>query len=130
MQRAKTLKFKSSHSKPFLTEANTKNRVKHALSFLRSSSNGTIFDNMNSYVHVDEKWFFLTTVKKSFYAYDDEELPKRQLKSKQSADVAPSIKNESVTPSRRSSAQASIGTRDTMQSADPVLPQTTVGMVA
>ncbi|RLO10290.1 hypothetical protein DYB28_001524 [Aphanomyces astaci] len=42
---------------------------------------------------------------------------------------APSIKNESVTPSRRSSAQASIGTRNTMQSADPVLPQTTVGMV-
>ncbi|ETV65412.1 hypothetical protein H257_17841 [Aphanomyces astaci] len=49
--------------------------------------------------------------------------------AEQPADVAPSIKNESVTPSRRSSAQASIGTRDTMQSADPVLPQTTVGMV-
>ncbi|RHY44909.1 hypothetical protein DYB38_002186 [Aphanomyces astaci] len=49
--------------------------------------------------------------------------------AEQPADVAPSIKNESVTPSRRSSAQASIGTRDTMKSADPVLPQTTVGMV-
>ncbi|RHZ00133.1 hypothetical protein DYB35_011904, partial [Aphanomyces astaci] len=80
MQRAKTLEFKSSHSKPFLTEANTKTRLKHALSFLRPSSNGTIFDNMNTYAHVDEKWFVLTTVKKSFYAYDDEELLKRQLK--------------------------------------------------
>ncbi|ETV82926.1 hypothetical protein H257_04696 [Aphanomyces astaci] len=47
-----------------------------------------------------------------------------------SAPRRPSIKNESVTPSRRSSAQASIGTRDTMQSADPVLPQTTVDMEA
>ncbi|ETV63729.1 hypothetical protein H257_19336, partial [Aphanomyces astaci] len=45
MQRAKTLKLKSSYSKPLLTEANTKTRMEHALSFLRPSSKGTIFDN-------------------------------------------------------------------------------------
>ncbi|KAF0775532.1 hypothetical protein AaE_000768 [Aphanomyces astaci] len=82
MQRAKTLKLKSSYSKPLLTEANTKTRMEHALSFLRPSSKGTIFDNMYSFVHVDEKWFNLTTVKKAFYAYEDEDLPKRRLKSK------------------------------------------------
>ncbi|KAF0733941.1 hypothetical protein AaE_009173 [Aphanomyces astaci] len=82
MECAKTLKLKSSHSKPYLTDANKITRMKHALAFLQPSSNETIFDSMNSYVHVDEKWFYLTTVKKCFYAYDDEELPKRQLKSK------------------------------------------------
>ncbi|ETV74610.1 hypothetical protein H257_10747 [Aphanomyces astaci] len=82
MECAKTLKLKFSHSKPYLTDANKINRMKHALAFLQPSSNETIFDSMNSYVHVDEKWFYLTTVKKCFYAYDDEELPKRQLKSK------------------------------------------------
>ncbi|ETV68960.1 hypothetical protein H257_15296 [Aphanomyces astaci] len=62
MQRAKTLKSKTSHSKPYLTDANTVQRMRHAASFLRPSPNGTLFDNMHSQVH--------------------DELPKRQLKSK------------------------------------------------
>ncbi|ETV71522.1 hypothetical protein H257_13185 [Aphanomyces astaci] len=37
---------------------------------------------MHNVVHVDEKWFYLTTVKGKFYVYDDEVLPHRQAKSK------------------------------------------------
>ncbi|ETV82009.1 hypothetical protein H257_05535 [Aphanomyces astaci] len=74
MQRAKTLKSKTNHSKPYLTDMNTVQRMRHAALFLRPSPNRTVFDNMHSQVHVDEKWFFLTTVKKRYYAYDDEEL--------------------------------------------------------
>ncbi|ETV65070.1 hypothetical protein H257_18119, partial [Aphanomyces astaci] len=82
MQRAKTLMSKTSHSKPYLTDANALGRVQHALSFIKPTSKGTIFDSMHAHVHVDEIWFFLTTVKKRYYAYEDEDLPTRQLKSK------------------------------------------------
>ncbi|KAF0705499.1 hypothetical protein AaE_014485 [Aphanomyces astaci] len=76
------LKSKSSYSKPFLTEDNERSRVKHAMSFLFQSSKKITFSNMHNFVHVDEKWFFLTTVKKRYYAYEDEVLPSRYLKSK------------------------------------------------
>ncbi|KAF0707394.1 hypothetical protein AaE_013625, partial [Aphanomyces astaci] len=82
MKEVKTLKAKSSYSKPLLTEDNQRLRVEHALSFLSQSSKNPIFSNMYNYVHVDEKWFFFTTVKKRFYAYSDEVLPLRSLKSK------------------------------------------------
>ncbi|KAF0774729.1 hypothetical protein AaE_001571 [Aphanomyces astaci] len=32
---------------------------------------GHVFVNMHNYVHVDEKWFFITTVKRRFYLYDE-----------------------------------------------------------
>ncbi|ETV74119.1 hypothetical protein H257_11084 [Aphanomyces astaci] len=38
--------------------------------------------NMHDIVHVDEKWFYLTRVKKKFYVYDDEEVAARSVKSK------------------------------------------------
>ncbi|KAF0704028.1 hypothetical protein AaE_015142 [Aphanomyces astaci] len=37
---------------------------------------------MNDFVHVDEKWFYLTKVKRKYYVYDDEEVAARTVKSK------------------------------------------------
>ncbi|KAH9132635.1 hypothetical protein AeRB84_015336 [Aphanomyces euteiches] len=37
---------------------------------------------MHAYVHIDEKWFFLTKVKRRHYAYDDEVVPRRSGKSR------------------------------------------------
>ncbi|ETV72673.1 hypothetical protein H257_12418 [Aphanomyces astaci] len=78
MQRAKPLMRKTSHSKPYLTDANALGRVQYALSFIKPTSKGTIFDSMHA--HVDEKCSFFTTVKKRYYAYEDEDLPTRQFK--------------------------------------------------
>ncbi|KAF0715497.1 hypothetical protein As57867_003334, partial [Aphanomyces stellatus] len=62
------LKAKSSYSKPMLSDDNKDDRMRFASSFLRPQSNGThMFAPMHEYVHVDEKWFFLTKAKKKFY---------------------------------------------------------------
>ena len=37
---------------------------------------------MFDYVHIDEKWFYMTKVKKTYYLVVDEELPERAVKSK------------------------------------------------
>ncbi|KAH9151131.1 hypothetical protein AeRB84_006185 [Aphanomyces euteiches] len=37
---------------------------------------------MHNLVHVDEKWFYVTKVKKKFYVFPEEVLPKRSAKSK------------------------------------------------
>ncbi|ETV82540.1 hypothetical protein H257_05144 [Aphanomyces astaci] len=37
---------------------------------------------MDNYVHVDEKWFYLTKVNRRYYVYDDEEVAARTVKSK------------------------------------------------
>ncbi|KAH9143588.1 hypothetical protein AeRB84_012381, partial [Aphanomyces euteiches] len=74
---------KSNYSKPFLTEDNKIIRIQHALSFLRPSSRSNhIFSSMHNLVHVDEKWFYVTKVKKKFYVFPEEVLPKRSAKSK------------------------------------------------
>ncbi|ETV64511.1 hypothetical protein H257_18604 [Aphanomyces astaci] len=53
------------------------------MSFLQPTSNGKqVFVDMNSYIHVDEKWFYLTKVKRKFYAYADEVAPTSRVKSK------------------------------------------------
>ncbi|ETV95944.1 hypothetical protein H310_10604 [Aphanomyces invadans] len=36
---------------------------------------------MYEYVHVNEKWFYLTKVKHKLYVYEDEEVAKREVKS-------------------------------------------------
>ncbi|ETW10350.1 hypothetical protein H310_00673 [Aphanomyces invadans] len=44
-----------------LTEKNKEDRMKFALSFLSPWSQGNhVFKNMYDFVHVDEKWFFMT----------------------------------------------------------------------
>ena len=37
---------------------------------------------MFNYVHIDEKWFYLTKIKQSYYLTEDEEKPERSCKSK------------------------------------------------
>ncbi|KAF0737607.1 hypothetical protein AaE_008924 [Aphanomyces astaci] len=82
MKNDKTLKAKSNYSKPYLTDANAVHRMQYAMAFLHPSPNRFIFDSMYQTVHVDEKWFFLTTAKKRVYVYADEEVALRALKSK------------------------------------------------
>ncbi|ETV97349.1 hypothetical protein H310_09686 [Aphanomyces invadans] len=84
MQETKRLKSRASYVKPMLTEANTSARLDFAKSFVRLLPSGNhAFVDMNEYVHVDEKWFYLTKVKRKFYVYDDEEVAVRAVKSKQ-----------------------------------------------
>ncbi|KAF0702046.1 hypothetical protein AaE_016160 [Aphanomyces astaci] len=68
----KTPRFiaKSNYVKPYLTPANIEARLSHC------------FSNMLDFVHVDEKWFYLTKVKRRYYVYDDEEVATRSVKSK------------------------------------------------
>ncbi|OQR85793.1 hypothetical protein ACHHYP_20544 [Achlya hypogyna] len=73
MKASTRLKARSSYVRPMLTDANKRARLASASSFVRPSSGGTnTFVNMHDYVHVDEKWFYLTKVKRRFYVYDDE----------------------------------------------------------
>ncbi|KAF0700514.1 Aste57867_8953 [Aphanomyces stellatus] len=83
MKKTKILRARSSWLKPFITPVNIKERLKFAMSYLRPRSDGNhCFVNMFDYVHVDEKWFYLTKAKKKFYVYDDEEKALRSCKSK------------------------------------------------
>ncbi|KAH9103000.1 hypothetical protein AeMF1_020566 [Aphanomyces euteiches] len=83
MANSRRFKARSSYVKPLLTSDNKTTRLKFAMSFLRPSSSGNlVFNDMFNYVHVDEKWFYLTKVKRKYYVYDDEELALRSVKSK------------------------------------------------
>ncbi|KAF0685580.1 hypothetical protein As57867_022478, partial [Aphanomyces stellatus] len=73
MKEKKKLKAKSNYVKPLLTHANKMTRLRFALNCLLPGPRGThFFENMYNRVHIDEKWFFLTKVKKRFYVYEDE----------------------------------------------------------
>lgn len=72
-------KRESSHIKPLLTDENKRERVRFALSKVLPSG---FFQDLYNYVHIDEKWFFLTKAKKSYYLCLDEEAPYRSCKSK------------------------------------------------
>ncbi|ETV80633.1 hypothetical protein H257_06156 [Aphanomyces astaci] len=65
--------------KPQLTEANKAARLKWA--FERLGPDLMVHDMMD-YVHVDEKWFYMTRVKKTLYLLPGEEPPHRSTKSK------------------------------------------------
>ncbi|KAF0695975.1 Aste57867_13247 [Aphanomyces stellatus] len=83
MQEEGRLSARVNYVKPLLTDKNKEVRVQYAKSFLRPSSNGHhVFDDMHDYVHVDEKWFYLTKVKRRFCVYDDEDVALRSVKSK------------------------------------------------
>ncbi|ETW06272.1 hypothetical protein H310_02567 [Aphanomyces invadans] len=67
MKAVARLTARSSYVKPYLTEANVQARLKFAMSHLEpSSSENHLFNDMHNYVHIDEKWFYLTKVKKRF----------------------------------------------------------------
>jgi hypothetical protein len=83
MKENPSLKGRSSYVKPFLTPSNVQERLRFAMSFVRPLPNGTFsFVSMDNFVHVDEKWFYLTKVKRRCYVYDDEEVAARTVKSK------------------------------------------------
>lgn len=67
---------------PPRTQSNLIDRVRHCLSFLRTSSrNGRMyFINMTHHVHIDEKLFQLTTLRKRFLLSPSETAPHRHVK--------------------------------------------------
>ncbi|KAF0774314.1 hypothetical protein AaE_001986 [Aphanomyces astaci] len=64
------LRARSSYVRPHLT-APAPSEARHILPPTNVTKN-QVFADMNSYIHVDETWFFLTKVKMRFYAYEDE----------------------------------------------------------
>ncbi|KAF0705717.1 hypothetical protein AaE_014395 [Aphanomyces astaci] len=72
-----------SHSnaiKPLLTDANKYGRMKHAVEFVGSTLE---LNDMLQFVHLDEKWFYITKVSRKYYLVPGEKEPKRECKSKQ-----------------------------------------------
>ncbi|KAF0682707.1 hypothetical protein As57867_025112, partial [Aphanomyces stellatus] len=69
----------SSAIRPVLTEANKYARMKFAMSFVNANMQ---FDEMLEHVHLDEKWFYLTKVTRTFYLVPGEAEPQRKCKSK------------------------------------------------
>ena len=47
-----------------MTKKNEIQRLKFALSFVKPNGQ---FHDMFDYVHIDEKWFYMTKVKKTYY---------------------------------------------------------------
>jgi len=74
-----SIKRVSSFLKPTLTDDNKIERLRFCLSKIKQNG---FFPNMMNEVHIDEKWFFLTTNKKSYYVGINEEVPQRSCKSK------------------------------------------------
>jgi hypothetical protein len=74
----------SSSLKPLLTECNKIARINFCFSMLEPSSVSTSpkFKEMFDIVYVDEKWFYLTRDRATFYLTADEEEPYRSCKSK------------------------------------------------
>ncbi|KAF0700474.1 Aste57867_9003 [Aphanomyces stellatus] len=72
----------SSNAKPLLTPANQATRLKWALDFVHNVDGELVFDDLMDYVHVDEKWFFMTRVKKTYYLTPGEKAPHLTCKSK------------------------------------------------
>eukprot|EP00171_Calliarthron_tuberculosum_P000550 IDg550t1 len=70
----------SSAVKPYLTDANKLARLKFAMSFVNPRTQR--FDAMYDYVHIDEKWFYMTKVNANFYLVPGETPPHRACKSK------------------------------------------------
>ncbi|KAH9150486.1 hypothetical protein AeRB84_006680 [Aphanomyces euteiches] len=82
MKTSSILRARSNHVKPILTTKNQVWRVRHAMSLLLPQlCGGHIFANMRDFVHIDEKWFNITKVKRRFYAYNNEALALRRVQS-------------------------------------------------
>ncbi len=70
----------SSAVKPVLTAPNKKMRIEYAISNINLDRR--LFDPMMDVVHVDEKWFYMKQLKKTYFLVDGEEEPHRTAKSK------------------------------------------------
>ena len=73
------LKRVSSSLKPLLTPENMVARNHFCRSFI--GANG-LYNDMYQYIHIDEKWFYITRVNQRYYLLPDEEPPDRSCKSK------------------------------------------------
>lgn len=69
----------SSTIKPLLTEKNRKDRLIFCMSMLEPN---LMFEDMYNYVHIDEKWFYMTKAKRSYYVSLNEIISARSCKSK------------------------------------------------
>jgi hypothetical protein len=69
----------SSSVRPMLADANKVERVRFALSYIRPNG---MFQDMFDHVHIDEKWFYLSTTKRNYYLLPDEPNPDRKCQSK------------------------------------------------
>lgn len=72
LKKGKSIKRVSSTIKPFLTEKNKKDRVEFCLSKVLPDGK---FMDFKDYIHIDEKWFYLTKCKRTYYVLLDEETP-------------------------------------------------------
>lgn len=73
------IKRHSNSLKPLLSDENKRKRFEFARSFV--DKNG-IFDPMYNYVHIDEKWFYITRQQQRFYLLPEEDTPNRACQSK------------------------------------------------
>ncbi|XP_050222470.1 uncharacterized protein LOC126672558 [Mercurialis annua] len=76
-----------SHSnalKPFLTDENKKERLQFCISMIDQDTihSRPMFNDMYNYVHIDEKWFYMTKVSNKYYLHPEENEPMRTCKSK------------------------------------------------
>ncbi|KAG2822335.1 hypothetical protein PC129_g19417 [Phytophthora cactorum] len=69
-----------SNVKPFLTDENMAARLTWCI--LHVQPNSLLFNNMYDTIHVDEKLFYLTAVRRRYYLLPGEEAPHRLVRSK------------------------------------------------
>ena len=62
LKERKLLKRVSSTVKPLLTDRNKIDRLKFCLSYVKPDG---CFENFFNHVHIDEKWFYLSNVKRN-----------------------------------------------------------------
>ena len=73
------IKRHSSSVKPMLTQQHKIDRVNFVLEHIQQDNT---FDPMYDTCHLDEKWFYMEKVKRSYYLHPSEDLPERKLQSK------------------------------------------------
>lgn len=81
LKRKQLVRYRS-NVKPELTDKNRLERMRFCLSHIQENRPTLPFKDMNDIIHVDEKWFFLTKVKRTYYLTPQEPKPHRFTKSK------------------------------------------------
>ena len=84
LKREKLYLRNSNFLKPALSAENRQQRVDFALSFLseKPRTGEMTFCSMHNYVHLDEKWFYITKERENYYILPEETPPHRSTKSK------------------------------------------------
>ncbi|KAE9160650.1 hypothetical protein PF005_g31558 [Phytophthora fragariae] len=75
-----SIRIGTSVVKPMLTDANMERRLKLCAGHVDQSS--MLFNAMEDVIHVDEKLFYMTTVKRRYVLLPDEAVPTRRVRSK------------------------------------------------